>query len=84
LAFQIVFTKYARKGLENYEGKPALQRSLNKQLAAVARNPFEPPYEKLYGDMLGAYSRRINGQHRLVYRVEENKAVILSVWTHYE
>ena len=45
-----------------------------------------PPYEKLVGDLKGAYSRRINRQHRLVYRIEEEvrTIVVLSIWTHYE
>ena len=48
------------------------------------RNP--PPYEKLTGDLAGAYSRRINIQHRLVYQVPENKEAVkvLRLWTHYE
>ena len=51
-------------------------------------NPFQnpPPYEKLVGDLQGAYSRRINIQHRLVYQVydEEKVIKIISVWSHYE
>jgi toxin YoeB len=52
------------------------------------KNPFQvpPPYEKLIGDLLGAYSRRINIQHRLVYQVvrEEGVIKVLRMWTHYE
>ena len=54
----------------------------------LRENPFQnpPPYEKLVGDLNGAYSRRINVQHRLVYQVyeEEQTVKILSLWTHYE
>ncbi len=54
----------------------------------LKENPFQnpPPYEKLTGDLKGLYSRRINIQHRLVYKVneQENKIQILSMWTHYE
>lgn len=52
----------------------------------LQRNPFEPPYEKLVGNLKGYYSRRINIQHRLVYQVLETaKAVkIISLWSHYE
>ncbi|MDR2641555.1 MAG: Txe/YoeB family addiction module toxin [Planctomycetaceae bacterium] len=52
----------------------------------LERNPFEPPYEKLYGDYKGTYSRRINIQHRLVYEIHEQEKVvrILKMWEHYE
>ena len=57
-------------------------------LDIVARDPFAnpPPYEKLVGDLAGAYSRRINIQHRLVYEVvkSEKTVKILRMWTHYE
>ena len=54
----------------------------------LADDPFRktPPFEKLFGDLRGAYSRRINIQHRLVYQVIENERVVkvLRMWTHYE
>ena len=54
----------------------------------IKENPFQnpPPYEKLVGDLQGAYSRRINIQHRLVYQVFEKEKIvkIISIWTHYE
>jgi Txe/YoeB family toxin of toxin-antitoxin system len=57
-------------------------------LDVQARNPFQnpPPYEKLRGDLAGAYSRRINIQHRLVYQIyEEARTVkVIRMWTHYE
>ncbi|WP_333268150.1 MULTISPECIES: Txe/YoeB family addiction module toxin [unclassified Microcoleus] len=57
-------------------------------LDIIKINPFQnpPPYEKLVGDLAGAYSRRINIQHRLVYEVidSENTLKILRMWTHYE
>jgi Txe/YoeB family toxin of toxin-antitoxin system len=57
-------------------------------LAIIKENPFQnpPPYEKLVGDLSGAYSRRINIQHRLVYEVlQEQKIVkVLRMWSHYE
>jgi Txe/YoeB family toxin of toxin-antitoxin system len=57
-------------------------------LAVLAQNPFQnpPPYEKLVGDLAGAYSRRINIQHRLVYEVLSSERVVkvLRMWTHYE
>lgn len=57
-------------------------------LAVLANDPFQnpPPFEKLVGDLCGAYSRRLNIQHRIVYEVfpEENTVRILRMWTHYE
>jgi len=52
----------------------------------LAENPFQPPYEKLTGNLAGTYSRRVNIQHRLVYMVDEEKqeVKILRMWTHYE
>ena len=52
----------------------------------LKKNPYEPPYEKLSGDLKGYYSRRINIKHRLVYSVDEDKKIIqvVSVWSHYE
>lgn len=54
----------------------------------IAENPFQnpPPYEKLVGDLAGAYSRRINIQHRLVYQVydAEHTIKVICMWTHYE
>ncbi|MEI8267907.1 MAG: Txe/YoeB family addiction module toxin [Betaproteobacteria bacterium] len=57
-------------------------------LAVLTENPFQnpPPYEKLVGDPAGAYSRRLNIQHRLVYEVipEQNIVKVLRMWSHYE
>ncbi|MFY8084122.1 MAG: Txe/YoeB family addiction module toxin [Rubrivivax sp.] len=57
-------------------------------LAVLTENPFQnpPPYEKLVGDPAGAYSRRLNIQHRLVYEVipEQNIVKVLRIWSHYE
>ena len=57
-------------------------------LEILKTDPFQnpPPYEKLVGDLLGAYSRRINIQHRLVYQVFQNEKIVrvLRMWTHYE
>ena len=65
-----------------------LDKKARALIALVKENPFQtpPPYEKLQGDLQGAYSRRINIQHRLVYQViEEQQAVkIISMWTHYD
>jgi len=65
-----------------------LREKAEELLRIVEENPFQvpPPYEKLVGDLAGAYSRRINIQHRLVYQVlkAENTVKILRLWTHYE
>ena len=65
-----------------------LANKAKKLIDVIKENPFQnpPPYEKLTGDLKGLYSRRINIQHRLVYKVKESekKIQILSMWTHYE
>lgn len=85
--WEIVYTKQAQKDAKKIASsnlKPHAQRLLE----ILAKNPFQtpPPYEKLVGDLEGAYSRRINIQHRLVYQVyeEENVVKVLRMWTHYE
>ena len=84
LAFEIIYTRHADKQLDFYDGLPALQKNLNKQIAILKKNPYEPPCEALSGDLKGLYSRRINWQHRLVYRVERKKVIVVSVRSHYE
>ena len=65
-----------------------LRKNAEKLLEILRRNPFQnpPPYEKLVGDLEGAYSRRINIQHRLVYQPFKEKKIVrvLRMWTHYE
>lgn len=63
-----------------------LDGNLKELLNILKSNPYEPPYEKLSGNLKGYYSRRINIKHRLVYRVDDNNKTIkiLSVWSHYE
>ena len=66
----------------------SLKPNAQELLAALASDPFQnpPPFEKLVGDLAGAYSRRINIQHRMVYEVftQEKTVRILRMWTHYE
>lgn len=81
---------YTKQGLK--DKKTAIQAGLGDKIASLLKllekNPFEPypPYEKLIGDLNGAYSRRINSQHRLVYQVYKRERIIkiISAWTHYE
>ena len=65
-----------------------LKAQAQRLLDIIAMNPFQnpPPYEKLMGDLAGAYSRRINIQHRLVYQVydAEHTIKVVRMWTHYE
>ena len=85
--WELYFTKQAEKDAKKIVA--AGLKSKTEQLLEILRmNPFQnpPPYEKLIGDLAGAYSRRITIQHRLVYQLyEPEKAVkVLHMWTHYE
>ncbi len=85
--YQLLYTKAAQKDAKNLSAVGLKEKTVN-LLNLLSENPFEnpAPYEKLVGDLTGAYLRRINIQHRLVYQVlEDNKIVkILRMWTHYE
>ena len=85
--YRIVYRKQALKDLEKIKASN-LKIKTKKLIDIIKENPFQnpPPYEKLIGDLTGAYSRRINFQHRLVYQVlEKEKTIkILRMWTHYE
>lgn len=83
----VLFTKNAQKDKPKLKAT-GLEKKAKTLLALLSDNPFTipPSYEKLVGDLNGYYSRRINIQHRLVYRVDsENHIVIVhSMWSHYE
>ena len=83
----IKFTKNAEKDKKLLKSA-GLEERVKKLLNLIATNPFQTPpsYEKLVGDLNGYYSRRINLQHRLVYKVhkEINTVVIHSMWSHYD
>jgi toxin YoeB len=85
--WNIVYTKQAQKDAKKLAAA-GLKDKAKELLGIIQVNPYQnpPPYEKLVGDLSGAYSRRINIQHRLVYQVLENEQVIkvLRLWTHYE
>lgn len=85
--YKIVYTKTALKDIPKLKSAH-LDETAKNLIEVIRNNPFQapPPYEKLVGDMTGAYSRRINIKHRLVYQVYENvKTVkIISLWSHYE
>jgi Txe/YoeB family toxin of toxin-antitoxin system len=84
--WQLYFTKQAQKDAKKL-ASAGLKPKAKELLEVLAVNPFQnpPPYEKLVGDLNGAYSRRINIQHRLVYQVlkDQNAVKIIRLWTHY-
>ena len=87
MSWQIVYTKQAQKDAKKLVAS-GMKPKAQKLLGVIAENPYQapPPYEKLVGDLAGAYSRRINIQHRLVYQVLEDIRTIkvLRMWSHYE
>ena len=87
MTWQVLYTRHAQKDARKLV-KSNLKSKAQSLLDILAKDPFQtpPPIEKLLGDLSGAYSRRINIQHRLVYQVLEEERVvkILRMWTHYE
>lgn len=85
--YRIEFTKEAVKDIELLK-TIKLDKKAKKLVEILKNNPYEkyPPFEKLVGDLAGAYSRRLNIHHRLVYMVfeEEHIVRVLRMWTHYE
>lgn len=87
MTWKLYYTKQAQKDARKLASS-GLKSKAQELLQIIEQDPYRkpPPYEKLVGDLAGAYSRRINIQHRLVYQVlEEDKAIkVLRLWTHYE
>ena len=87
MTWTLLFTKQAKKDAKRIE-QTDLREKVQRLLDILEVNPFQnpPPYEKLVGDLDGAFSRRINIQHRLVYQVlkDEQTVKVLRMWTHYE
>lgn len=85
--WQVVFAKHAVKDAKKLSAA-GLKEKAQELLAVLAQDPFQnpPPFERLVGDLGGAYSRRINIQHRLVYEVfkKERTVRVLRMWSHYE
>ena len=85
--WRIVYTRQAQKDAKKIAAA-GLRQKAEELLEILSQNPFQtpPPFEKLIGDLSGAYSRRITIQHRLVYQVlQETKTVkVIRMWTHYE
>ena len=87
MKWELVYTRQARKDAKQLAAVGLKEKAIE-LLKLLERNPFEapPPYEKLLGDLRGAYSRRINIQHRLVYQVieEEHVVKVIRMWSHYD
>ncbi len=87
VGWQLVFTKQARKDAKKLRAA-GLKGNAEELLKILETDPFQSPplFEKLVGDLAGAYSRRINIQHRLVYQVIQEQGIIkvIRMWSHYE
>jgi len=87
VSWKIVYARHAQKDAQKLAAS-GLKGKAQELLVIIQANPFQnpPPYEKLVGDLSGAYSRRINIQHRLVYEIlqEEKMVKVLRMWSHYE
>ncbi len=85
--YKLVYTKQAKKDAKK-AASSGLKPKIEDLMEILKENPFEeyPPYEKLVGNLEGAYSRRINIQHRLVYQVLEKEKIVkvIRMWTHYD
>lgn len=85
--WRVVFTKQAQKDAKKLSAA-GLRPKAEKLIEILHENPYRtpPPFEKLLGDLAGAFSRRINIQHRLIYQILDNEKVVkvISMWTHYE
>lgn len=87
MSWKVVFTKQAQKDAKKISSI-GLQLKAEKLINILRQNPYQSPpsYEKLVGDLSGAFSRRISIQHRLIYQIIENEKIVkvIRLWTHYE
>jgi toxin YoeB len=87
VTWRLVYTRQAQKDARKL-AEAGLKDKAVELLEILEANPFQtpPPFEKLVGDLAGAYSRRINIQHRLVYQVLEEERIVkvIRLWSHYE
>jgi Txe/YoeB family toxin of toxin-antitoxin system len=87
VSYKALYTRQARKDAKKLKGTHLASKA-KELIKVISEDPFAapPPFEALVGDLKGAYSRRINIQHRLVYQVLENERIVkvLRLWTHYE
>ena len=86
MTWEIVYTKQAQKDAKKLASS-GLKNKAKRLLVIIQKDPYQnpAPYEKLVGDLSGAYSRRINIQHRLVYQIyeKEHTVKVIRLWTHY-
>ena len=87
MSYKLLYTRQSKKDAKKLKGTHMAKKA-KELLEIITENPFAdpPPFEALVGDLKGAYSRRINIQHRLVYSIDEDEGLIrvLRLWTHYE
>lgn len=87
MSYELAFTRQAKKDAKKLKGAP-LAAKAKELLEIIRHDPFAnpPPFEALVGDLRGAFSRRLNIQHRLVYQVIEDRKIVkvLRLWTHYD
>ncbi|MFN2266873.1 MAG: Txe/YoeB family addiction module toxin [Desulfonatronovibrio sp.] len=87
MSWKVVFTKQAQKDAKKISSS-GLKSKAEDIIEILKQNPYQAPpsYEKLVGDLSGAYSRRLNIQHRIVYQIfnDEKTVKIIRMWTHYE
>ena len=85
MKWQVILTRQAKKDAKKIASS-GLKSQAQALLEILPNNPYQPPYEKLVGNLSGYYSRRINIQHRLVYEVLETEKIVrvLKMWSHYE
>ena len=87
MSWELLYTKQAQKDAKKLSAS-GLKQKTQSLLEVIREDPYQnpPPYEKLVGDLSGAYSRRINIQHRLVYQIydDEHTVKVLRLWSHYE
>ncbi|WP_048305808.1 Txe/YoeB family addiction module toxin [Halomonas sp. PR-M31] len=87
MTWKLVYTKQAQKDAKKLASS-GLKSKAQELLVLISEDPYRkpPPFEKLVGDLAGAYSRRVNIQHRLVYQVLDDERVVkvLRLWSHYE
>lgn len=85
--YKLIYTRQAQKDAKKL-AQSGLKKNALKIMEIIKKDPFQnpPSYEKLLGDLAGAYSRRINIQHRIVYQVYEKEKMVkvIRMWTHYE
>ena len=86
MSWRVIFNKQAKKDAVKID-RAGLKPQVTRLLKILKKNPYQnpPPFEKLFGEFTGLYSRRINIHHRLVYRIFEadNAVMVVRMWTHY-